>query len=742
MDKLTAIKIKYDDGTYSDEIPVSVLSENVEWDNTHTLVDVLGSIDVDVTGTIQDQISQLFNEKVSQTALNNYIASQLNTDVTNWLNTNVNPVGSAVIVDNSLSIAGAAADAQETGNIKNNVDIIINEIPELKEDLETSQTEISLTWEEGALDTTTGEPITGSTNAKRTASFIPTSNTDDITKTGSPGITIFYYNYDENSNTYIYTTRVWIPAGTAYSVNKNYTHFKLTIVAVSITGLSVRGHIELYNYAHALEPRIQSNETAITVLDADIDFINAKLDGMIPTNTYTGIIISENFSGSPFDAIEIDTSDSTADLYVCGKNIYPKYPSGNANGLSWTVAENGMISFSGTPTADTFLRLQNLYFPVENVECSFAFFNNMTNSRLSFFGVNALNAGNYQLNLTSENTVGTTVFTRELVEFRLRIPKDIDWTGLTIKPMFVIGSATGEFEAYKGGKTAVTLTDGKVNETVTTLSGTNTVWSNKGNITVTVASGDLIDYINSNLEEIRYSGGFYKFTQSNNASYLNIYFKSGENFIGYELHNVPAPASNSNTWQLGHTVAYKFDGTNLSDAIELIEGGEYELAMRENGAADYCGGNNHGDENTVSFKLFIDGEQITDLSAFATGEYKTFNRIDAFDISLVDRCTDGGGTAGDYIARHQKHWTFEGGKVEIQQTLKFLQNLRLDVVLLCMCCAKRSQFPYGIRQGAVEIEDMSTSGFPHITTRGNDASYFYFGNNATINIKAKTDSPT
>lgn len=65
MDKITVIKTKYDDGTYSDEIPISVLSENVEWDNTHTLVDVLGSIDVDVTGTIQDQINQLFNEKVN-----------------------------------------------------------------------------------------------------------------------------------------------------------------------------------------------------------------------------------------------------------------------------------------------------------------------------------------------------------------------------------------------------------------------------------------------------------------------------------------------------------------------------------------------------------------------------------------------------------------------------------------------------------------------------------------------------
>ena len=121
MDKLTAIKIKYDDGTYSDEIPVSVLSENVEWDSTHTLVDVLGSIDVAATGTIQDQISQLFNEKVSSSELNNYVANQLNEDVTIWLNNNVNPVGSAVIVDKSLTVEGAAADAKVVGDFSNNL---------------------------------------------------------------------------------------------------------------------------------------------------------------------------------------------------------------------------------------------------------------------------------------------------------------------------------------------------------------------------------------------------------------------------------------------------------------------------------------------------------------------------------------------------------------------------------------------------------------------------------------------
>lgn len=128
MDKLTAIKIKYDDGTYSDEIPVSVLSENVEWDNTHTLVDVLGSINVVATGTIQDQISQLFNEKVSNSDMQTYVTNSMPTYITNWLNTNVNPVGSAVVVDSSLTVSGAAADAKVVGDNLDDLKSALNKI--------------------------------------------------------------------------------------------------------------------------------------------------------------------------------------------------------------------------------------------------------------------------------------------------------------------------------------------------------------------------------------------------------------------------------------------------------------------------------------------------------------------------------------------------------------------------------------------------------------------------------------
>ena len=102
MDKLTAIKIKYDDGTYSDEIPVSVLSENVEWDSTHTLVDVLGSIDVDVTGTVQAQIDKLSNDN---TQFDTHLVS-----IDNVLgNVDVNAKGTLQNQIDKLSAQGAGA---------------------------------------------------------------------------------------------------------------------------------------------------------------------------------------------------------------------------------------------------------------------------------------------------------------------------------------------------------------------------------------------------------------------------------------------------------------------------------------------------------------------------------------------------------------------------------------------------------------------------------------------------------
>ena len=75
-----------------------------------------------IGGVVADQIGATVANQIGDTVANqidDVVANQIGgvapSIITNWLDTNVDPVGSAVIVDDSLSITGAAADAKITG---------------------------------------------------------------------------------------------------------------------------------------------------------------------------------------------------------------------------------------------------------------------------------------------------------------------------------------------------------------------------------------------------------------------------------------------------------------------------------------------------------------------------------------------------------------------------------------------------------------------------------------------------
>ena len=136
-DKIKAIRIKQENGTYSEEVPISVNVQNVQWDeNNHTLLDALGSVDISSSGkgNLQHQIDELDGDKIStnefNSRLNDFLKNQISADTTDWLNDNVNPAGSAVIVDKTLTIDGAAADAKAVGD----------ELMAVKDDLENIET--------------------------------------------------------------------------------------------------------------------------------------------------------------------------------------------------------------------------------------------------------------------------------------------------------------------------------------------------------------------------------------------------------------------------------------------------------------------------------------------------------------------------------------------------------------------------------------------------------------------------
>lgn len=61
-DKIKGIRVKQLDGTYTQQIPISVNVQNVQWDESnHTLLDVLGNVNISSSGkgNLQYQIDEL-----------------------------------------------------------------------------------------------------------------------------------------------------------------------------------------------------------------------------------------------------------------------------------------------------------------------------------------------------------------------------------------------------------------------------------------------------------------------------------------------------------------------------------------------------------------------------------------------------------------------------------------------------------------------------------------------------------
>lgn len=70
---------------------------------------------------VAEEINDKLDEMASSGQLSVLLQPLIPNLVTTWLNANVDPVGSAVVVDKTLSISSAAADALITGSFRNNV---------------------------------------------------------------------------------------------------------------------------------------------------------------------------------------------------------------------------------------------------------------------------------------------------------------------------------------------------------------------------------------------------------------------------------------------------------------------------------------------------------------------------------------------------------------------------------------------------------------------------------------------
>lgn len=123
-DKINAIKIKQPNGSYSDQIPISVLVQNVQWDQDHSLLDALGSVDLSSSGkgNLQHQIDELDEDKISHddfnSQLDEFLSQQIKEDTESWLEENINP-GEGFGITTNLTLSGWAADAKAVGDAIN-----------------------------------------------------------------------------------------------------------------------------------------------------------------------------------------------------------------------------------------------------------------------------------------------------------------------------------------------------------------------------------------------------------------------------------------------------------------------------------------------------------------------------------------------------------------------------------------------------------------------------------------------
>lgn len=100
-DKLVAVRIKQQDNTYSNEIPIGTWAENVAYDDTKNLLQVLGTIDM-YKGDVQTQLNALFENF-------NNIAENITGAIDNWITDNMPSWNPEDHLDFSLTSSTQAA---------------------------------------------------------------------------------------------------------------------------------------------------------------------------------------------------------------------------------------------------------------------------------------------------------------------------------------------------------------------------------------------------------------------------------------------------------------------------------------------------------------------------------------------------------------------------------------------------------------------------------------------------------
>lgn len=345
-----------------------------------TLDDLLDPLVQDhLPSVVDDQIDDVVADQIGDAVagqIDDVVAEQLPPlvdegipgEVSDWLTENVDPVGSAVVVDSSLTISGAAADAKVTGD----------ELANLKTQLSNIDEVIDI------------EPIYETTGV--TTNYPGTTILSGINLAGGKIYKLEAEKFEDESTIYIYVrdsnaaqlavivlSTTTTEGETTLTPQQDYENCYMTLGIGSASYFNKSVHVKLYciseNKIEELDAKTNNNENLIKEIYGDKFTAKNLLRNTIQSQTINGLTVTRNNDGT----VTIDgtatanTSLSLSATLPAGHYALNGGPEGGSSGtyhifgskpgtgVTYYLYDNRYVKFelSEEQTVTTYIRVMN-----------------------------------------------------------------------------------------------------------------------------------------------------------------------------------------------------------------------------------------------------------------------------------------------------------------------------------------------------------------------------------------------
>lgn len=289
--------------------------------------------DLDVQQEINNKLDAMVADGTLSALIAPLVGDDIQDSVTEWLNENVDPVGSAVVVDTTLSIAGAAADAEVTGK----------EIKNVSDAADSIKTGLIIfteaDWEQGTISTSSGGNTTSTYRIRLKNRYKAEKN---FSISNPTGYTLAIFRYQDDG-TFIDSTG--FPADdtpTVYNITKDENvNIVFSKYPTATTNTSDYIKINYYNMT----------KCDMMISDINDEIVNIKND------LYVNIFTESDFEQGAISTSSGDNSSSTYRIRLKSKFKAP-FDFDILNSPGYTIAvfrynpDGSFIDSTGYPAND------------------------------------------------------------------------------------------------------------------------------------------------------------------------------------------------------------------------------------------------------------------------------------------------------------------------------------------------------------------------------------------------------